>query len=222
MYHQATIATPVNLRNPATWLAAIALFLLGMLLTPTLAWAAPSPYGKTLLKTLDLPPEALAKFALFQQKNTAPPGGAVAALLADTEDWRAPEQAFTAAESPYTLLVKVQGTAIADGDVSTAWKTGWMQDGATRSTLGPVVMGSGMTAGQSFSGEAASQPTTFKTEGNYVPVLSLVRANNLKIQSVQIEIWSGTGKSGWGEKLLTWGPWLTGLVFLGLLFWWRR
>ncbi|OYU45554.1 MAG: hypothetical protein CFE44_06880 [Burkholderiales bacterium PBB4] len=198
-----------------------AVFTLGfastLVLAPVAA-AGPTVYGKQLVQTLDVPADTLAKFAFFQAANK---GGGVG-LLADSEDWRAPEQKFGASGNPYTLVVKLQGTVVADGDVTTIWQTGWSIDGTTRYNRLPAIGATGAKAGMPFAGEATAGPTTFKADSTYSPVVGLVKASNVKIQSVKVEVWSGIGKSSWIEKLFAGAPLLTGLVFLGLAIWWRR
>ena len=182
------------------------------------AAAGPSVYGKQLVQTLDLPPEVLAKFAAFQAANK----GGSTGLLADSEDWRAPEQAYASSGNPYTVVVKVQGTVVADGDVTTIWQTGWWIDGTTRVNRVPAIGTRGAKAGQPFSGEATAGPSSFKADSTYSAVVGLVKADNLRVQSVKVEVWSGIGKTSWTEKFFSATPILTGLVFLGLVLWWRR
>ena len=195
---------------------AASLVFTGTLLPATAA--GPSVYGKQLVQTIDVPPDALAKFAFFQASNK----GGGTGLLVDSEDWRAPEQKFATTGNPYTLVVKVQGTVVADGDATTIWQTGWSQEGTTRYGRLPAIGTTGAKAGQAFSGQGTAGPISFKEDSTYSPVVGLVKASNLRIQSVQVEVWSGIGKSSWLEKLFAGLPLLTGLVFLGLAIWWRR
>lgn len=53
----------------------------------------------SLTLTIDVPPDALAKFALFQASNK----GGGTGLLVDSEDWRVPEQKFATRGNPDTL-----------------------------------------------------------------------------------------------------------------------
>ena len=175
-------------------------------------------HGKQLLQTLEVPPDVLAKFAAFQAANK----GGSSGLLADSEDWLAPLQKFATSGNPYTLVVKVEGTAVADGDVVTVWQTGWALEGSTRFNRLPAIGATGAKAGMPFSGEATAGPTSFKEDASYSPVLGLVTASNVKIQSVKVEVWSGIGKTSWSQKLFAGAPLLTGLIFLGLAIWWRR
>ena len=201
---------------------AVTLLTLGVASTLTVlpvAAAGPTVYGKQLVQTLDLPPDALAKFAFFQAANK---GGGGSGLLVDSEDWRAPEQKFASSGNPYTVVVKVQGTVVADGEVTTIWQTGWSIEGTTRYNRLPAIGTSAGKAGEPFSGEATAGPTSFKEDSTYSPVVGLVKASNLKIQSVKLEVWSGIGKTTWMEKFFAATPVLTGLVFLGLAIWWRR
>lgn len=182
------------------------------------AAAGPTVYGKRLVQTLEVPTDTLAKFAFFQASTK----GGGTGLLADSEDWHAPEQAFATSGNPYTLVVKVQGTVVADGDATTIWQTGWSIEGTTRYNRLPAIGTTGAKAGDAFSGEATAGPTSFKADSTYSPTLGLVKASNVRIQSVKVEVWSGIGKSSWIETFFAAGPVLTGLVFLGLAIWWRR
>ena len=119
-------------------------------------------------------------------------------------------------------MVKVQGTVVADGDVTTIWQTGWSIEGTTRYNRLPVIGTTGAKAGAAFSGEATAGPTSFKADSTYSPVVGLVKASNVRIQSVKVEVWSGIGNSSWIQKLFAGLPFLTGVIFLGLAIWWRR
>jgi hypothetical protein len=176
-------------------------------------------YGKRLVRTYEVAPDALARYTRFQNKAGA---AGNAGLLADTEDWRGEELDVSSAGSPYNVVVKVQGEVVADGDVSTIWQTGWTVEGTTRSNLVPEIGQKGAKAGQRFSGEGTAGPTSFKENRHLAPYLGLVRASNVKVDGVTVEVWSGFGKSRPLEKLLPWTSVLLGGVFLVLVLRNRR
>ena len=209
----------LNVQYFTTLGIAAMLCVVGFASTPPTLAAGPTVYGRQLLQTLEVPPDALAKFANFQAANK---GGGGAGLLADSQDWLGPAQTMASNGNPYTLVVKVQGTVVADGDVTTLWQTGWSLEGTTRLSRVPTIGTKEAKAGMPFSGEATAGPTSFKEENTYSPMLGLVQASNVKIQSVKVEVWSGIGKTSWLEKFFASTPLLTGLVFLGLVVWWRR
>jgi hypothetical protein len=182
-----------------------------------LAQSKPSVHGKALVSTRELPADVVARFVRFAAKPKAAGGG----LLADTEDWRGETFSAPAAGNPYTLVVRVTGTAVADGEVMSAWMGGWNLDGTSRMAL---VNGAPQKAkaGQAVVLTGATSPVSFKEDRTVGPELSLMRAENLKIDGVQVEVWSGVGKPNLVQLVFSWSPLLLGRVFLGVFLWFRR
>ena len=54
------------------------------------------------------------------------------------------------------------------------------------------------------------------------PVIEFNAAPNLRLDSVQIEVWSGMRPSSPIELLMAWVPILLGVAALGFLWWARR
>jgi hypothetical protein len=174
-------------------------------------------YGKKLLHSYELPREALAKFAGFNAKNRSTTG-----LLPDTVDWSGDAFEAPTSGNPYTLVIKVVGTAQGDGEVSTRWQPGWNIDGGVRGAPMPHVRKDGVKAGQRVELVSAMGPISFKTDRQVAPVAGFAGSSNLKLDTVQVEVWSGVGKATFPQLVTAWAPLLTGLICLGLVLWWRR
>lgn len=176
----------------------------------------PSAYGKHRVLQIDLPSQALAKFSHFQSKQ-AP--GAVHGLFADSEKWQGETMALTSSGNPYTIVVKVKGKVVSDGDASTGWQAGWScrdNPGAATVAQVPDLHMNGAKAGDRFRGEGAIGPVSVKTDRSCQPYVGLVYADDLDVDDVQVEVWSGVGKGGFVERFLPWTALATGVVFLVL------
>lgn len=180
----------------------------------------PTAYGKKLLLSRELPAEAVAKFVRFnaaQAAKAAQPGA-----FPDTEDWVGEPLATTSSGSPYVLVVRVSGKALADGEVSTGWMGGWNAEGTTTHKLISGASRAGAKAGERLNLVGASAPLSFKADRTLAPALGFIKASNIEIDGVQLEVWSGIGKSTLPQLVFAWSPLLVGLAFLGLFFWFRR
>ena len=198
---------------------AVLLSLACLALSPAQAADKATVYGKNLLQSINLPVQAVAEFN--NAVANAKPG---AVGVFDTlKDWKGAEFDATTKGNPYVMVVKVSGLAVADGNVLTRWQPGWTLDGdGTRSTLMTGLVKDGVKAGERVNLVGASAPMSFKDDRKIAPALGLQLATNVRIDSVQIEVWSGLGGSSFTSKLFAWSPLLVGLVFLGLFFWFRR
>ena len=191
---------------------------------PVQAQQAPGQWGLRLLATHVLPPEAVARFAQFQQKSaqTLPAAAQPGEPLAGSETWQGPETDLTTAGSPYTLVVRATGAALADGDVATRLQLGWVLDGTLNKVLLPEMAQKNARAGQVVELVGASLPVTLKADRKAAPVIEFNTAPNLRLDSVQIEVWSGMRPSSPIELLMAWVPILLGVAALGFLWWARR
>lgn len=179
-------------------------------------------YGKTLEKIYDLSPETLAKFQRFQEKQDRTPGDKGKGMHAATERWRGDGLWLPTSKNPFTIVVKVSGVALADGDAASRWQTGLQFDGPSPVSFLPELMHSGARAGQPVRMEGASKGVSFKEDRKAAPFVEFESSRNLRIDRVQVEVWSGIRKSTWLELLMSWSPILTGVVFLGVVLWFRR
>jgi hypothetical protein len=205
-------------RHLAVWAAAC---LLALPAVGAAATSEPGVYGKTLVGAYDLPPEALAKFEEFQAAKKGKPSGG--GMFADAEEWSGPVLTLSSEKNPYVIVVKVTGTAIADGDAASGWVASWrFENGSPLSAVPPLVK-KNAKAGDRVALEGASRPVSFKEDRSPAPTVGYVESQNLKIDAVSIEVWSGVGSGGsWISKLFAWSPLLVGLVALGLAIWFRR
>ena len=186
--------------------------------------AAEKKYGKALVAEYRVPIETIEKYATFKPSTPGKHENKLeAVLLAKTEDWSGPFFDAKYASNPYTIVVTLTGTAKADGDALTMWQAGWRLGG--NESVANALSGLsklGARAGERFSVTAASIPTRFKDDRNVAVLLGLVRANNVDISSVDVAVWSGIPKSSWIETLGAFSYLLIGIVFLALVWWWRR
>lgn len=181
-------------------------------------------WGQRLVEKRELPPEAVARFLQFEAKNaqasagTPRPGG----LLADSESWRGSEVNLVTSANPYTLVIKASGVALADGDVGARMQAGWAFDGSTRMVLMPEMSQKNARTGQVVELVGASGPVSMKEDRKVEPVIEFSTSRNLRLDKVQIEVWSGIRASSPIELLMSWVPLLLGTVFLGFVWWARR
>lgn len=181
----------------------------------------PTAYGTKRVLAQDLPAEAVAKFVRFNAAQAAK-GAKPAGVFSSTEDWFGEQQALPSAGNPYTVVVRVTGQAIADGEAGTSWMGGWGADGAANAKLMTGASQAGAKAGERLTLVATTGPVSFKEDRKLSPMLSFMSARNIEIDGVQVEVWSGLGKSTLPQLVFAWSPLLVGLVFLGLFFWFRR
>lgn len=175
-------------------------------------------YGKKLVETYELPVETLAQFARFVPKpNTNP-----ATIFAETQNWAGKELSLVTSGNPYTMVVKVTGTAIENGDANAYFQPGWAGDNGQRVGIVIDVSKPGAKAGEVVQREAATGPISVKEDKALAPHLGFAGAKNMNITSITVEVWSGLPKSSLASLLLAWSPLIGGLVFLGLFFWFRR
>lgn len=178
-------------------------------------------FGKQLVQVLELPAEALARFARHDAELKAK-GKKPSFMESGSVDWAGPPLALPTSGNPYRLVVRVAGSVPAGGDSASVWMAGWSEDGAVRGAAVTGTSSAGHTAGDRVTLTGASGPLSFKEDRNLQPVLMFLGSNNQQIDSVRLEVWSGIGKASFTERLWAWLPLLTGLVFLGVFFWFRR
>jgi hypothetical protein len=181
------------------------------------AWGA-SVWGKTLLRSDDLSPEVLGRFALFNAKPRDKAG-----MLVATEDWKGDVLTVSSKTNPYRIVVTVSGVAESAGEVSARVDTGWgLDSGMSRINPAPHVRKQDVQPGERVQLVTASGPISFKDDRSVVPEIAYAGSSNLKIDGMRVEVWAGLGKTSFLQGLQSWLPLLTGIVFLGLAIWWRR
>jgi hypothetical protein len=202
----------------ARWLPLIFVPLLALTVLDASAQLSSKPgeYGKHLRLDVVLPPSQLDKFSNFRPSKPANGDSPMLAVLtADTVDWVGESLVADSTTNPYTMVVSIEGTAKADGDVATMWRSGWrLEDGSTKSTALPGLSKSGVKAGEHVTLTRAAAPSRFDRDKNVAPVLSLVRADNLDIDHVQVQLWSGVGSPSGVQWILSSRFLLIGVVML--------
>lgn len=154
-------------------------------------------HGRELVMHLDLPGDAVGRYAA---RAAAASGNATAgepAPLIDNAMWVGPLQQVGVGRNPYTMVLTVNGVARAAGDIGSRWQTGWEvreSPAATREVLMSVGarIDAGTQAGAPVTLTAVSAPLSFRGERHASPLLNLVHADNLDIRDVNLQIWSGS------------------------------
>jgi hypothetical protein len=207
---------------------------LPLLLAPLLALVAlqaaaqlpakPGRYGKTLLLDVVLPPSQIDKMGAFLDTLAATSKGTQnSVMFGDTVDWSGDAILANPTTSPYTMVVSVEGTAKAAGDVVTTWKSGWrLETGETRIAVMNGLAAVDAKAGQRVTLTSAAPPMRFDRDSTVAPVLSLVDARNVTIKRVQIQLWSGMGSSSFVDVLMAYRVLLLGVVMLVVVLVLRR
>lgn len=195
--------------------------LLALPASPAGARDAATAWGKRMVETFELTSDDLARLARHQDKTA---GQKPAGFFSETVSWKAPRALdLPASGNPYTLVVHVAGVAQADGEGLTRWMAGWeTENGARLSMVQGVSFGQGTRGGQVLQLAGTAGPVSFKEDREVVPVLEFAGASNLRLDGVRVEVWSGMRRSSFVELLMSAVPLLTGVVFLGLVWWWRR
>lgn len=208
------------------WATAVSLAVLFAppVLSADTATGKPSEFGKTLVAEYTLPAEQIAQFASFKASAPDPyESKVVASLLASTKDWIGTAFKPDTSKNPYTMVVTLVGTARAGGDVATLWQSGWQgDDGMQRLVPFAGLSKNGVKAGERVTMTQAAQPTTFSESKEYAPVLALVKADNFEFESVKVELWSGIAEANNVTRFFSATTLLVGLVFLVLVWWFRR
>jgi len=184
----------------------------------------PGKYGKTLLADVVLPPSQLDKFAAFLDTIAAANHGAQNGVMSgDTADWVGDSFVANSTTNPYTIVVSVEGTAKAAGDVVTTWNSGWrLEDGSSKYGLMHGLSAFDVKAGEHVTMTAAAAPSRFERDRNVAPLLSLIDAKNVTLDHVQVQVWSGFGSPGFLELLGAYRFLLFGVVVLVVTLVFRR
>lgn len=176
---------------------------------------APSRYGKSLVRSYELPAELLDQYNLVSHSQ---PEGRTA-TLAGIPAWTGTEFRTETAGSPYTLVIKVLGATIESEDISARWQLDW---GNVRGAI-PVLGEPGARKGELLQLVLASEPATLE-DGRLIALsLRLNDLRNLRMERVRLEVWSGMGETTWLDFLMDWWKLLaTAAVWVALFFYWRH
>ena len=184
----------------------------------------PGKYGKTLVADVVLSPSQIDKFsALLDTLAATAHGSQNSVLFGDTADWIGDTFVANSTTNPYTIVVSVDGTAKAAGDVVTTWKAGWKyEDNSNREGLMHGLAAFDVKAGEHVSMTGIAAPSRFDRDKNVAPMLSLVDARNVTIAHMQVQVWSGMPETSWLQMLSAWRFLIFGLVMLAVVLVFRR
>src|SRR5687768_8205667 len=123
-------------------------------LAASVAFAQASVYGSRMLQAYELAPDVLARFAKHDAELKAK--GKKPAAMGSGPDWFAGAIPVHPTGSPYRLVVRVSGTALADGEASSLLMTYWEQEGTARGALAGGAVAPKAKAGERLSLVAAA------------------------------------------------------------------
>lgn len=175
----------------------------------------PSRYGKSLVRSYELPAELLDQYNLVAHGGA----GGRTETLAGIPAWTGSEFRTAAGAGPYTLVIRMLGAAIESDDVAARWQLGW---GSTPGVV-PVLGEPGARKGEFLQLVLASESAALE-EGRLVPLsLRLGDVRNMRLERVRVEVWSGAGETSWLDWLRDWWKLLaTAGVWVALYFYWRH
>lgn len=175
----------------------------------------PSRYGKSLVRSYEIPAELLDQYNLAAHGRSEGRTETLAGIPA----WTGSEFRTTAGTGPYTLVIRMLGAAIESEDVSARWQLAW---GSTPGVV-PLLGEPGIRKGEFLQLVLASQPAALE-EGRLVPLsLRLDDVRNMRLERVRVEVWSGLGETTWLDWLKDWWKLLaTAGVWVALYFYWRQ
>ena len=175
-------------------------------------------YGRTLIQRVELPAEALERFAAFNAKA----GRNSAGFTPDTDFWEGEAVKAPPSGNPYVLVVKASGTVAAEGEASMRWNPGWKIEGNLRATPLAPTRKAGAAAGEKVELVSTTSPLSFKEDRKVLPVVGFVEARNLRLEKVELEVWSGIDKPTDAQLFQAWVPLMVGVLFIAAVVYWRR
>ena len=162
----------------------------------------PHAYGQKLVAQYELPLQAIEHYAEMAAGNAAHEARREGSRFADASPWVGPNERVGEGHNPYTVVFTVRGTARAAGEVFAQWQAGWEVDeplGARLEVLTAVPHTTTTTAraGASVTLTASSDRISFRGVRTVAPKLGLVQMRNLRIEDVQVQVWSGSAPMTW-------------------------
>lgn len=199
--------------------ALIAAAVLAFLQALPLSNAPRQAFGREMLSEHELPVQDVRRYGA-QIGATGQPAAAREPWAVGSM-WLGPVQGLGVGRNPYTLVLKVSGTARAAGNVRTHWQAGWEVHETATAVREMIVPMTGLSSGTVSAGAPVSLTIpsgamSFRGERRGAPMVNLVAAHNIDIEAVTLQIWSGPAPSavvdtGWMRPALV----LFGLACLG-------
>ncbi len=181
------------------------LFLMALALLAAQALPArrgePQAFGQALVAQYRLGPDALERYAALAAGTALDEPRRENSRFVDEAPWVGPWQPVGIGRNPYTLVLTVSGAATAQGRVSAQWQGGWnvLESALVREVVLdlPDLSTTVAAVTEPVTLTASSGRVSFRGERTAAPKLGLVSARNLKIQDVQLQVWSGVAPLAW-------------------------
>ncbi len=176
-------------------------------------------YGDKLVAEFDVPDDIVAKYATHKASKPMPGEPIISMMAGQSVDWASDGIQLSAQHNPYRMVVTVTGSAINDGDAISMWTGGWMnREGVTVAKPMSGLSEHNAKAGKVFMVTAETLPSTFQKDQELAATLGMVKATNMNITAVHVQIWSGVPGTSFSRFFFS--PVGMGLlivlVFLGL------
>jgi hypothetical protein len=162
----------------------------------------PRAYGERLVAQYRLPAEAIERYAALAAGTAGQPSPHNGSLFADAAPWIGPQQRVGVGHNPYILVLTISGVTRSAGAVYAQWQAGWEihESPTTRREVlmaMPGIARAGLAAGEALSLSVSGARVSFRGERSVAPMLGLVQARNLAIDSVELQVWSGVAPVAW-------------------------
>ena len=162
----------------------------------------PRVYGERLVAQYRLPADTIARYAALAAGAADDATPREQSLFADAAPWVGPKQRAGVGQNPYTLVLTVSGVTRSAGAVYAQWQAGWeIQESPVASRevlmLLPGIARAGLAAGEALTLSVSGGRVSFRGERSVAPMLGLVQARNLAIDSVELQVWSGAPPMAW-------------------------
>lgn len=210
-------------KNIWAYWTCLTVLLLGSLLSACSKQASNQQYGRQLVAKYTVSAQQIDAFMEFaEQGKNAKPLNSTSSLMSETKDWISPSMLVDMESGPYTVVATLNGVTRYKGDVSTLWNVGWTVDGGVRSQAFPGLSKLDVKGNQEVRIVKAAPPVHFREKKTVSLVLGLVKMENLNLQSMEVEVWSGIPAYSWSEVLWAF-RWLgLGVILFLLRYYWVR
>jgi hypothetical protein len=141
--------------------------------------------------------------------------------------WTTPNFVLEPSNNPHRLMIDFEGVLLADSAVAeNVFEVVWLikQENQTGGPMQQIRFDrQNLTvSGTKVKGRAVGLPLSFKDKDMGAIELSLEHQIGLKPTAMTVSVRAGMENTNWLETLLSLNALMVGLVFLGLVLWWRR
>lgn len=179
---------------------------------------AASKYGQTLVKSYNVPNEAIQAFNNFQNSTSSNQNTPPIFDIFNASMWSSDAIKTLPTTNPYTAVAIIRGHAINNGDLSSTWTPSWAEfsEDSAQQAIAPLMQNlaeKDLKAGETVELITLPSPITVTSEKMMTFQLSLTKKSNIHIDSIRVEIWNGVGNPTF-FNMLTSTPLLFVIVFL--------